>query len=77
MAEVKRIYPEAKTALINWIEENFHDIDSYIFTCRLKDGTSMTVHDVDSFIEALGMVESAKHVIFVSSENGEFKCRNE
>ena len=69
MADVRRIYPEAKTALINWIEEHFHDIESYAFTCLLKDGKTVTVYDVSSRVEALGLLEVAK--------SGEFKPREE
>lgn len=67
MASVERIYPEPKTALINWIEQNFHDIESYVFVARLDDGTIQTIHDISSKIEALGMLEVAKR--------GEFQCR--
>lgn len=54
-AQVKRIYPESKTGLINWIEENFHDIDEYVFTCTLKGGTTMSVYDCYSYLSALGL----------------------
>jgi hypothetical protein len=57
---VQRIYPEAKTALINWIEESFHEIDSYIFIAKLKDGTTMTLYHIDSHLEGVGLCELAK-----------------
>lgn len=60
MADVERIYPEAKTALINWIEQHFHDIESYVFVSKLADGTTMTIHHVPSKIEAYGLLEIAK-----------------
>jgi len=79
LAEVKRIYPEAKTALINYIEQHFHSIESYVFTCRIKDENGqeeqMTVYDVDSFVEALGMLESAKDTLCCARHDGDFKPR--
>ena len=55
MADVVRIYPESKTGLINYIEEHFHDIDEFVVTFTLKDGTTMTVYDCYSYINALGI----------------------
>lgn len=54
-SNVKRIYPEAITGTINWMEENFHEIDSFVVTFRLKDKTSMTIHHTDSYFEALAI----------------------
>ncbi|MDF2902375.1 MAG: phage related protein [Bacillus sp. (in: firmicutes)] len=56
MSKVKRVYPEAKTGLINWIEENFHEIDSFVVTFTLKDNTTLTVYDCHTFVEAMGIV---------------------
>lgn len=69
MAEVQRIYPEAKTALINWIEENFHDIESYVFTCLQSDGTTMTIHHVKSKIEARGLLAIASEGEFSKAQS--------
>jgi hypothetical protein len=55
MAEVKRIYPEAVSGLINWMEDNFHDIDSFVITFLMKDKTTMTVHHTDSYFNALAL----------------------
>lgn len=60
---VTRIFPEAKTGLINWIEENFHDIDTFVVTFRMKDGTTMTVYDCYNFVEALGIVGVSQSAI--------------
>lgn len=60
---VTRIFPEAKTGLINWIEENFHDIDTFVATFSLKDGTTMTVYDCYSFIEAMGIVSISQSTL--------------
>lgn len=70
--EVKRIYPESKTGLINWIEENFHDIDEFIIQFQMKDNTSMMVYDAHSYRNVLGMLEMAKDSINELSHNGEF-----
>ena len=55
MSQIKRIYPGGVNGLINWMEENFHDIDSFVVTFKLKDKTSMTVHHTDSYFEALAI----------------------
>lgn len=55
MAKVQRIYPESKTALIHWIEQNFHDIQGYVATFEMKDGTTMTIHEVQGVIQAAGL----------------------
>lgn len=66
---IQRIYPEPKTALINWIEQNFHQIADYVFTCRLSDGSTMTIHDIGGRIEALGLLEAAKDCEFKRRDN--------
>ena len=55
MAEVKRIYPDAVNGLINWMEDNFHEIDSFVVTFLMKDKTTMTVHHTDSYFNALAL----------------------
>lgn len=53
--KVIRICPEAITGTIKWMEDNFHDIDSFVMTFMLKDGASMTIHHTSSYFEALGI----------------------
>jgi hypothetical protein len=53
--KVGRIYPEAITGTINWMEDNFHEIDSFVVTFKLKDKTSMTIHHTESYFEALAI----------------------
>ena len=72
MSNVKRIYPEAKSALINWIEENFDEIDEYVAIFSLKDGTTMAVYDCYTYIGAVGLAEVAKDTIHAASHEGEF-----
>ena len=55
VAEVKRVYPEAITGLINWMEQNFHDIDSFVITFKLKDKEIWTAHHTESYYEALAI----------------------
>lgn len=75
-SKTTRIYPEPKTALINWIEENFHEIESYVFTAKLSNNTIMTVHDVEDFTEAMGLASISKDVISHSAHDGEFESRS-
>lgn len=72
VSKVKRIYPESKTGLINWIEENFHDIDEFIFKAEMKDGTSMFIYDMYTYRGAVGSVEMAKESLFQMAQEGTF-----
>ncbi|TQK41956.1 hypothetical protein FB479_11657 [Brevibacillus sp. AG162] len=69
---VKRIYPEARTGVINWIEQNFHDIEGFVCIFNLKDGTTQLVYDTYTYLEAIGLAEIAKNTIHVMTRNGEF-----
>mgnify|MGYP006991326877 CR=1 FL=1 len=55
MTKVRRMAAEAITGTIKWMEDNFHDIDMFVVTFMLKDGTSMTIHHTSSYFEALGI----------------------
>lgn len=70
--EVRRIYPEAKTALIHWIEENYHEIDEYFFLAVMKDGEQMNIYDFYSYRNAVGSIDCAKDSIHRMSEDGTF-----
>jgi hypothetical protein len=70
--KVKRIYPESKTGLINWIEQNFHNIDEFVCCFKLKEGSLMTVYDSYSYLTAVGMAEIAKDTIHHLSHNDGF-----
>jgi hypothetical protein len=72
MSEFKRISPGAVNGLIHWMEDNFHDIESYVVTFMLKDGTSMTVHHTSSYFEALGISAYTTDVIQQLGASGEF-----
>ena len=52
---VARIFPGPVNGLINWMEQNFHDIDQFVVTFAMKDGSTMTVYDVFSYLDALGI----------------------
>ena len=72
MSEVKRIYPESKTGLINYIEENFHNIEQFVVTFSLKDGTTMSVYDSFSYLEAVGLASIQLDCIHESAHNETF-----
>lgn len=72
MADVMRIYPESKSGLINWIEQNFHEIDEFVVQFTLKDRTTMFVYDANSVISALGMLELAKGSVHQLAVDEEF-----
>jgi hypothetical protein len=73
---VKRICPESKTGLINWIEENFNDIDAFVVTFSMNDNTTMTVYDCTTFMESMGLVGVTNHVLSELEMNGEFIRKN-
>ena len=70
--KVKRIYPESKTGLINWIEENFHELDEFIFIYQMKGNTGGSYYDTYSYRNALGMLEIAKDSLHDLVHNDEF-----
>ncbi|MFE4569957.1 hypothetical protein [Paenibacillus chitinolyticus] len=69
---VERIYPESKTGVINWIEQNFHDIDEFICIFQMKDGTTTFVYDTYTYRGALGTLEMAKESLSALARNDEF-----
>lgn len=72
MGKVKRIYPESKTGLINYIEENFHEIEQFVVTFSLKDGTTMSVYDSFSYLEAVGLAGIQLDCIHDAAHNETF-----
>ena len=72
VAEVKRIYPEAKSGLINWIEQNFQEIEQFVAIFKMKDGHSYTFYDTYSFLEAMGLTSMVHADINRLGEQGEF-----
>jgi hypothetical protein len=72
MNNVKRVYPGAKNGLINWMEENFHEIDSYVATFTMKNGNSMVVYDCHTLIEAFGIIGLSHAKITELANDDEF-----
>jgi len=61
--KVKRISPGSINGLINWMEENFHEINEFVATFHMKDGTTMTVYDIYSYFNGLAITEISKDTI--------------
>lgn len=72
MSKVVRVFPGSVNGLINWMEQNFHDIDQFAVTFTLKNGTTMTVYDAYSYLEAVGMAAITLETIHALSHEGEF-----
>ncbi|MCY9082396.1 hypothetical protein MOE57_07855 [Bacillus inaquosorum] len=72
MSKVKRVFPGPTNGLINWMEKNFHKIDGYVATFNMKDGTTMTVYDAESYMQAVGLVEIGKDTIHQLAHDDEF-----
>ncbi|MEK5006585.1 hypothetical protein MHI11_05405 [Bacillus sp. FSL K6-3312] len=72
MGEVERVFPGAVNGLINWIEKNFHEIDSFVTTFKMKDGTLKTIYHNESYLEAVGMAEIAKESLHQAAKDDEF-----
>lgn len=70
--KVVRIYPEAISGLIHWMEEHSHEIDSFVATFMLKDNDSMTVHHTTSYFEALGIAAYTTDTIQQLGADGKF-----
>lgn len=73
MTEVQRIYPEAKSGLIHWIEENFADIDSFVCTFKLADNSTMTAYYSDFAFEAMGLTAIQQAAMQDLYSTGQFK----
>ncbi|MEC5260926.1 MULTISPECIES: hypothetical protein [Bacillus amyloliquefaciens group] len=72
MSKVKRVFPGPTNGLINWMEQNFHEIDGFVATFNMKDGTTMTVYDAESYLQAVGLVEIGKDTIHQLAHDDEF-----
>lgn len=72
MSKVKRVFPGYTNGLINWMEQNFHEIDGFVATFNMKDGTTMTVYDAESYSQAVGLVEIGKDTIHQLAHDDEF-----
>lgn len=72
MSSVKRIFPGPTNGLINWVEQNFHDIEQYVCVFKLKDGTTMMTYDTYTYLEAVGLVGIAIDNIHALAREGEF-----
>lgn len=72
MDNVTRIFPNTASRLANWIEENFKEIDQFVVTFTMKDGTTMTVYDVYSYVEALGICAISTDCMQKISADDEF-----
>jgi hypothetical protein len=72
MTKIKRVFPGPTNGLINWMEQNFHEIDAYVTTFKMKDGTTMTVYDSRSYLEAIGLSEITKETIHDLVREDEF-----
>ena len=70
---VQRMYPEGKSELIKWIEDNFHEIDSFVATFSTKDGEIMTIHHCNSWLEAMGMNAAEQATLADLGLIGEFE----
>ncbi|MEC0475647.1 MULTISPECIES: hypothetical protein [Bacillus subtilis group] len=72
MGKVSRVYPGPTNGLINWMEKNFHEIDGYVVTFKMKDGTTTTVYDAHNHIEAAGLADIGRNTIHQLVEDDEF-----
>lgn len=72
MSNVKRVFPGPTNGLIKWMEDNFHEINGFVAVFDMKDGTTMTVYDSHTYVQAVGMTEVAKDTIHQLAHNDEF-----
>ncbi len=69
------MYPGPTNGLINWMEKNFHEIDGYAATFKMRDGTVRTIYDALSPVDAIGMAEIGKSAIQEAIDEDEFVSR--
>lgn len=72
MGKVDRVFPGPVNGLIKWMEDNFHDIDQFVATFVLKDGSVITIYDAVSYLEAAGIVAVGSAAINELAAEGEF-----
>lgn len=75
MSKVTRIYPGAVNELIQFLEENFHEIDGFIATFHLANGEIVTTYEAGSYLEAAGLVAITQDTIDTLARDGEFVAR--
>lgn len=74
--KITRITPEGKTALLKWIEDNYNEIDEYIFTAHLKDNTTMMIYDCYTYFDAVAIASITTDSIHNLSHYNEFICKD-
>lgn len=77
MGKIVRIHPEARSGLIHWIEEHFHEIDSFLFIALSKDKTTMSIYHARSYLEAIGLSAVLADDLHEIAHEGEFECSEE
>lgn len=77
MSKVKRIYPGPVNALINFIEEHFHDIDEYVIIIKTKSGDPMAymIYDTYTPISARGLISTALETMNDTIREDEFVAK--
>jgi len=75
VSDIKRIFPGAINGLINWMEENFHEIDEFVVTFHLKDDTTMTVYDCYSYFNGVAIAGITEGTIHELARRDEFICK--
>lgn len=77
MKNVIRISTEGRTGLIKWIEDNFDDIEEFVATFKLKDGSTMTMYDVISYFNAAAICNIQNDVIHTLARDEELILKDE
>ncbi len=75
MSNVKRIAPDSKTAMIKFIEDNFHDIDSFVMTFSMKSGSIETYYDVEDYRDAAALAGITNNNIHYEANEGHLITR--
>jgi len=75
MSNIQRIAPESKTAMIQFIEENFHDIESFVMTFSLKTGEVITYYDVEDYMDAAALAGVTQNNIHYEANEGHLITR--
>jgi hypothetical protein len=75
MSNIKRICPDNKTALIKWIEDNFHNIDQFVFVARMSNSVTTTIYDCFTYYDSVAMTGIAQNVMHELEYDDAFICK--
>jgi len=75
MSNIIKFIPKKIHNLIKWLKTNSENIDQFIVTISLKNGSTFTIYDCYTYVEAMGLLELSKDSINMLAHDNEFICK--